>query len=542
MKRKELMGLCLILGTCLVFSGCGGVSEEEQAKRDEAKKYEHTISDGTVNQNGSDIKDDNGQGTTTQPGGDNVQEPTTQPGGDNGQGTTTQPGGDSVQEATPTPKPDSGSGQKTTPTPKPDSGSGQTTTPKPNTGSGQGTNKDDDKKEEVVTFKSANDQISIKANELRLRTAPSLESDVYKMAVKGEVYKRTGIGSNGFDRLEVDGKVVYASAQFLEFYDPTAIKYPEVDAVDVKDKLYSYDDMQKDIDAIQKVFADIITVNEIATTADGRKINEIIVGDTKASKHVLITAGINGRDYITSQLVLSQLEDFLNSYYTGKYENVTYEGLAKKVALHIVPMVNPDGVAISQEGLEGIDSGELRNKIKNCYESGIAEGYTSLSFEDYLVKWKANANGVDLNRNFSTGWEDYFGIGEAGAEKYKGDEALSQPETVALAELTEKIKPVAVINYHTSGNIIYWNFEQSEAVKADSKALAEAVAKITGYEIDGWSSVDAATYSDWTAVTKKIPTIDLEVGTGSAPVSADSFATIKKANSELIPLLLYRYR
>ena len=57
-----------------------------------------------------------------------------------------------------------------------------------------------------------------------------------------------------------------------------------------------------------------------------------------------------------------------------------------------MPMVNPDGVTISQYGPKKIRNATLR---KNLYK--IAKGF---SFKE----WKANARGVDINRNYAEGF------------------------------------------------------------------------------------------------------------------------------------------
>ena len=51
----------------------------------------------------------------------------------------------------------------------------------------------------------------------------------------------------------------------------------------------------------------------------------------------------------------------------------------------------------------------LRADIKNWYDRDKTNGQTDATFENYMKLWKANARGVDLNRNFNYGFAEYSG-------------------------------------------------------------------------------------------------------------------------------------
>ena len=58
---------------------------------------------------------------------------------------------------------------------------------------------------------------------------------------------------------------------------------------------------------------------------------------------------------------------------------------------------------------------------------------------------RVNAHGVDLNRNFDVDWEP-----AARAARYSpGPGPLSEPESVALLKLVERLKPERVLSFHT---------------------------------------------------------------------------------------------
>lgn len=109
-------------------------------------------------------------------------------------------------------------------------------------------------------------------------------------------------------------------------------------------------------------------------------------------------AAIHAREYMVSQLVMKQIEFYCANYYTGTYKGKCFSQLFDKVCFKIVPMSNPDGVTISQYGPQGIRNSALRNNIKAMCKR-YARGRHS-----YYTIWKANARGVDLNRNFNPYW------------------------------------------------------------------------------------------------------------------------------------------
>ncbi|MRK00677.1 DUF2817 domain-containing protein [Aeromicrobium sp. S22] len=62
---------------------------------------------------------------------------------------------------------------------------------------------------------------------------------------------------------------------------------------------------------------------------------------------------------------------------------------------------------------------------------------------DGVAKGKRqNARGVDLNRNFSTGWK------KQGGATYSGRKAFSEPESRAIRSFADKIKPEYTISFH----------------------------------------------------------------------------------------------
>ena len=146
---------------------------------------------------------------------------------------------------------------------------------------------------------------------------------------------------------------------------------------------YSYEQMEADIQDLQKRYGTAhMQVTVIGTSADGRKIYDILVGNPNAGKHILIQGAIHAREYANPLLMMKQIEDILAFYDTGSYHGRAISDLLNQVAIHFVPMANPDGVALSQFGLDALHSQQLKQTVQTAYTSDLAAGRTTRSFPD----------------------------------------------------------------------------------------------------------------------------------------------------------------
>ncbi|MEG2349175.1 MAG: M14 family zinc carboxypeptidase [Hungatella sp.] len=292
---------------------------------------------------------------------------------------------------------------------------------------------------------------------------------------------------------------------------------------------YSYDQMAADIQALQAVYGDKMQVNVIGTSLDGRNIYDIIVGNPSAGKHIMIQGSIHAREYITTLLMMEQMEFALANYDTGHYNRKPLSEMFLQTAVHFVPMSNPDGVSLSQFGIDAIRSESLRQGIRIAYDKDVAKERVSDPFEVYLTKWKNNAGGVDLNHNFETAWNSITGVADFPSYAgYKGTWPLSEPETQALAGMANRYPWAATISYHAMGEVIYWNADTS-IKKLESLNLAQSLAMMNGYALDG--SDGKGGYKDWMqSRTGAVPSVTIEVGKEVCPVSFAQYPTIWAQN------------
>ncbi len=158
----------------------------------------------------------------------------------------------------------------------------------------------------------------------------------------------------------------------------------------------------------------------------GRDIPVYRLGQGK--KTVVYVAGHSGTDTLLSAVLLDFVCDYLKQYEkNSKVFDTSLSYLFAERSILLVPMLNPDGVGYVLEG--ALESNPLCARVRHM------NGGNDFS------TWRANARGVDLAYNYSTGffahkeWERAQGIISGGREAYSGEYPESEPETAALCRL-----------------------------------------------------------------------------------------------------------
>lgn len=316
------------------------------------------------------------------------------------------------------------------------------------------------------------------------------------------------------------------------------------DYVKLSDNIYTYDEMTEDITRLAKRYPDACSVSVIGTTADGRNIYDILLGNPYAEKQLVITASCHAREYMTSLLVMEQLEYCLNGLYTKDYKDISYKELFDNCAVHFIPMINPDGVTISQFGKDGINDEVLRSNVYEMYQNAVEWGYSTLSENDYYKRWKANALGVDLNRNFDGRWETVETLNGPVGWNYKGEYPESESESIAVTSLIRSLSnPVSVVSYHATGSVLWWDYGQTDEYREMCERQRDVVTKLTGYSAKTADLSSAAGLSDWIISEYYGSTVPetIEIGVNAAPLEASEYKNIRKKNIKIVPALAYLY-
>lgn len=153
-----------------------------------------------------------------------------------------------------------------------------------------------------------------------------------------------------------------------------------------------------------------VTYTEEGTCSDGRPLASLSLGNPD-KPGFLFTNGIHG-----------------------------WEWEAGYGLLHLVELLAADTPP------EGLSPGDFHLKV-----------VPQLNPFGYDHDFRQNANGVDLNRNFPYGWEQYAGgddVYQPWDFDYKGPAPASEPETQIVMRLMEEVKPVVLLDFHTAHYIL----------------------------------------------------------------------------------------
>lgn len=307
--------------------------------------------------------------------------------------------------------------------------------------------------------------------------------------------------------------------------------------ISTESALYTFEQMEADLGQMSELYPEYLTIESVGVTADNRNLWMATLGNRTAEKHVLVQASIHAREYMNTLITMKNIEYYLENYDTGTYNEYSFSQLFDRVCFHIMPMSNPDGVAISQSGPEAIRDSNLRNIIYQCYNSDLAIGKVSTDEAEYWRLWKANARGVDLNRNFNSGWDMYEGTTGPSADHYKGEAPESELETQAILKVMKEYPTAVVISNHSMGNIIYWDCGSQGEVHEADRQLAELVSRVTGFGTvsSSQSNQDAAGCGDYAILELGILEVTIESGSGSCPLGIEEFDGLWNANRDVWP-------
>jgi hypothetical protein len=229
--------------------------------------------------------------------------------------------------------------------------------------------------------------------------------------------------------------------------DVTQPGVPEAESYDIE-AAHSYREIEETILDLSKY--DGVRLYVIGISSECRKIYSIEAGS--GSRLILLTGNVHSRETAGTSFILKQFEKLCRDAENDPY----IKRLLEEYKFIAIPSANPDG---------------WEQMVKNP---------SSMK--------KANARGVDLNRNMPTSNAEQLAKGEdpireisefPGNAYYAGPYLGSESETqAAILWFIKYIPDAAVyIDYHQSGNRIYGGktFYEEESRLAKSKKLANDV-------------------------------------------------------------------
>ncbi|MCH9739456.1 MAG: peptidase, partial [Epsilonproteobacteria bacterium] len=268
-----------------------------------------------------------------------------------------------------------------------------------------------------------------------------------------------------------------------------------------------------------KNYPDIISIKSIGKSWEKRDILLATISLNVAYAHLkpalLFTGTVHAREWIGNELGIEFI-DYLLKNYKNNPEILT---TLSYNTLYLVPCLNPDGFEYSR---------------------------THFSF------WRKNRRensdgtyGVDLNRNFSIGYQPSK---NTSSNVYSGPKPFSEPETRAIKEFVDKHDNITIaLDYHSQGNVFFPAHKFNHEMEVEGTDLNTLCAnmnyhihKVTGrkYGINRGKPPTKLISGSGREYyySKGILAAVVEVGTRNIP---DYMQNMSESISENIPALLY---
>jgi g-D-glutamyl-meso-diaminopimelate peptidase len=286
---------------------------------------------------------------------------------------------------------------------------------------------------------------------------------------------------------------------------------------------YDYETMMNDLQQLVSIYP-FLRQNSIGNSVLNRSIPEIQIG--RGGKSVHVNGSFHANEWITTNVLMN----FLNDYVLALTNQTTIRGLVMSplydgTTLSMVPMVDPDGVNLVLNGPPG-------EEPYNQLVVDLNNGSTDFS------NWKANIRGVDLNNQFPARWEieQRRKPQNPAPRDYPGPYPLSEPEAIAMADLTRRSNFDRVLAFHTQGEVIFWGFLGLEP--PESETIVNEFGRVSGYEpiryVDSYAG-----YKDWFIQEWQRPGYTVELGEGVNPLPLSQYDEIYQESLGILLVSLY---
>ncbi len=213
--------------------------------------------------------------------------------------------------------------------------------------------------------------------------------------------------------------------------------------------------LEAKLKSINQAYPALTRLEQIGRSIQGRPIYALLISTTPgaddpralAKPSLIIDGQHHAREIMTSEVVADVADVLL----TSSESSPKVQQLLSRWNVWLVPMVNVDGtnIVFTQDNMWR----------KNAHGD------------------QSNVYGVDINRNYPYRWSGCNGSSNShGAQDYHGESAASEPETLAMVNLGNKVRPTASLSYHSYSELVLYPYGCNGDYTGE-KALVERIAQ-----------------------------------------------------------------
>lgn len=259
---------------------------------------------------------------------------------------------------------------------------------------------------------------------------------------------------------------------------PEMLDFPPEDK-----NFHTYDQVEQSVKDLAQKNSDLISLEKIGSSLEGRTIYDLrISGNLTNSSQlpgIVFMGTHHAREHLSTEVPLMLANHLIAEFRKGTPRIVS---LLKSREIHIIPLVNPDGVVFD---------------------------VTGSTYHMWRKNRRANGNGtvgVDLNRNYSWGFGGPGSSSDPDDETYHGPSAFSEPETQAIKNFVDGHKNLTILlTFHTFSELILypWGGTTNSIQNAKDlkvfETLATTMSKWNGYTPEQASQLYVASgdTTDW---------------------------------------------
>ncbi len=187
---------------------------------------------------------------------------------------------------------------------------------------------------------------------------------------------------------------------------------------------------------LAKLAPDRVSLHGIGTSIDGRTIWALRIGGPAVNATPMLINGTqHAREWIAAMTTTCIADRLVRDY----DRDPAVRSFVDSTTLWVVPVVNPDGYQYSW------------------------------SSSRYWRKNRRGGYGVDLNRNWGVAFGGPGLSSNKRSDVYRGEYAFSEPETAAVRDLAERVRPQLAIDFHSYGQLVLfpWNYTSKRSADHD---------------------------------------------------------------------------